>query len=69
MMFIYISVGNEMKSIKPDSEIRDKTMSNLHGHISYPLKPEQLAAKFKTFANAKFLSLTNASDMAVKSER
>ena len=48
----------------------DSNMVKTSGNnLNLPLKSEQLAAKFKTFANAKFISLTKGPDNIVSEER
>lgn len=57
--------GNDSTLKKSDSNMV-KTSGN---NLNLPLKSEQLATKFKTFANAKFISLTKGPDSKVSEER
>merc|ERR550539_2209792 len=57
--------GNDSTLNKSDSNLV-KTSGN---NFNLPLKSEQLAAKFKTFPNAKFISLTKGPNSKVSEER
>jgi len=57
--------GNDSTIKKSDSNMV-KTSGN---NLNLPLKSEQLATKFKTFANAKFISLTKGPNSKVSEER
>ena len=62
---LFVLDGNDSTLKKSDSNIV-KTSGN---NLNLPLKSEHLASKFKTFANAKFISLTKGPDNKMSEER
>ena len=62
---LFVLDGNDSTLKKSDSNIV-KTSGN---NLNLPLKSEHLANKFKTFANAKFISLTKGPDSKMSEER
>ena len=61
----FVLDGNDSTLKKSDSNIV-KTSGN---NLNLPLKSEHLANKFKTFANAKFISLTKGPESKMSEER
>ena len=57
----YISGDNEDRK-EPDKPLGVAKTFNLQSQPFFPLQAAQLAAKFKFFANAKFMCLTGGSD-------
>ena len=62
-----ISDENQIVSTKSEAGLGNKLGSQIQ--TSFPLKVSMLAKKYKTYANAKFVSLTQDSKAANESER
>ena len=62
-----ISDENQILSTKSEASLGNKLGSQIQ--TSFPLKVSMLAKKYKTYANAKFVSLTQESKAASESER
>ena len=62
-----ISDENQILSTKSEASSGNKLGSQIQP--SFPLKVSMLAKKYKTYANAKFVSLTQDSKAANESER
>lgn len=62
-----ISDENQILSTKSEASLGNKLGSQIQ--TSFPLKVSMLAKKYKTYANAKFVSLTQDSKAANESER
>jgi len=61
--------GNQISSKKSESSLGSKYIAGSQSQSSFPLKASMLAAKYKTYANAKFLSLTQDSKIVNEAER
>jgi len=61
--------GNQIASKKSESSLSSKHSAGPQSQSSFPLKTSMLAAKYKTYANAKFVSLTQDSKIVNEAER
>jgi len=64
-----LSDGNQIASKKSESSLSSKHSAGPQSQSSFPLKTSMLAAKYKTYANAKFVSLTQDSKIVNEAER
>lgn len=64
-----MSDGNQISSKKSELALGSKIGSNSQGQLNFPLKASMLAAKYKRYANAKFVSLTHDSKTVKEAER